>query len=76
VFVTTSLGISLFPADGTHAEALLKNADVAMYRAKQSGRNRFQVFSTVELVSALRKKNAQVSGDRQPNTGASASAAT
>ena len=39
VFVTTSLGISLFPADATQPEALLKNADAAMYRAKSQGRD-------------------------------------
>jgi diguanylate cyclase (GGDEF)-like protein len=39
VFVTTSLGYSLFPADATQPEALLKNADAAMYRAKSQGRD-------------------------------------
>jgi diguanylate cyclase (GGDEF)-like protein len=39
VFVTTSLGISLFPADSTEPEGLLKNADAAMYRAKAQGRD-------------------------------------
>jgi diguanylate cyclase (GGDEF)-like protein len=39
VFVTTSLGISLFPADASQPEALLKNADAAMYRAKAQGRD-------------------------------------
>ncbi len=39
VFVTTSLGISLYPADATHPEGLLKNADAAMYRAKAQGRD-------------------------------------
>jgi diguanylate cyclase (GGDEF)-like protein len=39
VFVTTSLGISLYPADATHAEGLLKSADAAMYRAKAQGRD-------------------------------------
>lgn len=39
VFVTTSLGISLFPDDGDDPEGLLKNADAAMYRAKSQGRD-------------------------------------
>ena len=39
VFVTTSLGISLFPADATQPEGLLKSADAAMYRAKAQGRD-------------------------------------
>jgi len=39
VFVTTSLGISLYPADATQPEGLLKSADAAMYRAKAQGRD-------------------------------------
>ena len=45
VVVTSSIGISTYPADGTDADSLLRNADVAMYRAKDSGRNRFQFFT-------------------------------
>ncbi|WP_020674742.1 two-component system response regulator [Geopsychrobacter electrodiphilus] len=44
VFVTTSIGISLFPEDGQDAELLLKNADIAMYDAKDKGRNSFQFY--------------------------------
>ena len=39
-----SVGISLFPADGGDGEALLRNADAAMYRAKELGRNRFHFY--------------------------------
>jgi diguanylate cyclase (GGDEF)-like protein/PAS domain S-box-containing protein len=46
VFVTGSIGISVFPNDGTDARTLLKNADVAMYRAKDSGKNTFQFFAS------------------------------
>ncbi|MDX9710215.1 MAG: GGDEF domain-containing protein, partial [Trichloromonas sp.] len=39
--VTTSIGISIFPRDGSDAETLIKRADDAMFRAKQQGRNLF-----------------------------------
>jgi diguanylate cyclase (GGDEF)-like protein len=45
MFVTSSIGISLFPGDGHDAETLLKNADVAMYRAKEHGRNGYQFYT-------------------------------
>jgi diguanylate cyclase (GGDEF)-like protein len=44
VYVSGSVGISLYPADGMQPETLLKNADMAMYRAKQSGRNAYQFY--------------------------------
>jgi len=46
--VTASAGLSLFPSDGTDLETLLKNADTAMYRAKELGRNTFR-FYTAEM---------------------------
>ena len=42
--VTTSIGISVYPADGLDAETLLKSADTAMYYAKEKGRNNYQFF--------------------------------
>lgn len=44
-FVTTSIGISLYPDDGKDVETLLKNADIAMYRAKEEGKNTYQFFT-------------------------------
>jgi diguanylate cyclase (GGDEF)-like protein len=44
LFVTASIGISIYPTDGETAETLLKHADTAMYRAKDLGRNHFQLY--------------------------------
>ncbi|MGA7588991.1 MAG: EAL domain-containing protein, partial [Candidatus Sulfotelmatobacter sp.] len=43
--ITCSLGISVFPEHGTNSETLIKNADAAMYFAKESGRNNFRFFT-------------------------------
>jgi diguanylate cyclase (GGDEF)-like protein len=44
-YVTASIGITVFPADGIDAESLLKNADMAMYRVKESTRNAYGFFT-------------------------------
>ncbi|HTO88697.1 MAG TPA: EAL domain-containing protein [Thermoanaerobaculia bacterium] len=48
--ITASIGVASYPADGEDAETLLRNADTAMYRAKELGRNNFQLC-TPELTS-------------------------
>ena len=54
-FTTTSIGISLFPEDGTDAEALIKNADTAMYQAKELGRDNYQLFNAHVNAKALQR---------------------
>jgi len=54
-FVGGSMGISLYPKDGDDPETLLKNADTAMYRAKDAGRNRFQ-FYTADMNTRVVKR--------------------
>jgi diguanylate cyclase (GGDEF)-like protein len=44
IFASCSIGVSVYPNDGTDAGNLLKNADTAMYTAKRGGRNRFQLY--------------------------------
>ncbi|PSB40211.1 diguanylate cyclase, partial [filamentous cyanobacterium Phorm 6] len=44
VSVTTSIGISLYPIDGQESDILVKNADAAMYRAKEFGKNQYQFY--------------------------------
>ena len=46
IYTSASLGISLYPADAPDAESLLKHADIAMYKAKESGRDGYQLFSS------------------------------
>jgi diguanylate cyclase (GGDEF)-like protein/PAS domain S-box-containing protein len=61
--VTCSIGVSVFPSDGHDAETLLRNADSAMYKAKELGRNNFEYFAAemnmhathrLELLTSLR----------------------
>jgi diguanylate cyclase (GGDEF)-like protein/PAS domain S-box-containing protein len=55
LFLTTSIGIALFPSDGDTAETLLANADHAMYRAKDAGRNSYQMFTPAMNSRALER---------------------
>jgi diguanylate cyclase (GGDEF)-like protein len=55
LFVTGSAGVSLFPEDGSTAETLIKHADTAMYRAKEQGRDGYQLYTPVMSVSALER---------------------
>lgn len=64
ITITPSIGISLYPTDGEDVETLIKHADTAMYRAKEQGRNNFQLYvqgmssqlsNRLELENSLRK---------------------
>lgn len=55
LFVTASVGVALYPNDGADADTLLKNADIAMYRAKEGGRNTFQFF-TAEMNQKISRR--------------------
>ena len=64
IFITASMGISLYPSDGDSAETLVKNADIAMYAAKEQGRNNYQfytpamntiIFERTTLENSIRK---------------------
>ena len=58
--VTTSIGISVYPADGQDAESLIKNADTAMYCAKEKGRNNYQFFESDMNVRAVERQIIEV----------------
>ncbi|WP_052452045.1 bifunctional diguanylate cyclase/phosphodiesterase [Noviherbaspirillum autotrophicum] len=45
-FLTCSMGIAVYPTDGTDAETLIKHADIAMYSAKETGRDNFQFYTS------------------------------
>lgn len=77
VFASTSIGITLYPNDGITVNQLIKNADTAMYHAKERGRNNFQYFSNsmnqkvldeLEMETNLRQalKNNEFSLNYQP----------
>lgn len=55
VFITASIGITVFPPDGEDGDTLLKNADTAMYHAKDQGKNNYQFF-TPSMNAAVTKR--------------------
>ncbi|MCR4301108.1 MAG: EAL domain-containing protein [Sulfuricaulis sp.] len=55
LFVTASMGITLYPFDDRSAQELLRNADVAMYRAKDSGKNNYQ-FYVAEMTAKVSER--------------------
>ncbi len=61
LFCSCSIGVSVFPNDGSDASSLLKNADTAMYTAKGSGRNRFQLYDAA--MNAMAEERLQLETD-------------
>ena len=57
VFVTASIGITLYPHDGMDVDTLVSNADMAMYQAKKRGRNTFKLFTPAMNVEVMRRVN-------------------
>jgi diguanylate cyclase (GGDEF)-like protein/PAS domain S-box-containing protein len=55
--VTTSIGVSVYPEDGWDAETLIKNADTAMYQAKENGRQSYQFFKSAMNVRAVERQS-------------------
>jgi diguanylate cyclase (GGDEF)-like protein/PAS domain S-box-containing protein len=54
--IGASIGISVYPSDGNDAEALIKSADMAMYQAKERGRNNFQFFKAEMNLKAVERQ--------------------
>lgn len=55
VFITASVGVALYPQDAKDAEALMKSAELAMYRVKDSGRNAYQLY-TAEMQTRVSER--------------------
>jgi diguanylate cyclase (GGDEF)-like protein len=59
--LTASIGVSVYPDDGEDAETLIKNADTAMYQAKENGRQSYQFFKSVMNVRAVERQSIEES---------------
>lgn len=59
--ITCSMGLAIYPIDGKHANTLLMNADVAMYRAKELGRNNYQFYAS-EMNTRIHENNLMQEG--------------
>jgi diguanylate cyclase (GGDEF)-like protein/PAS domain S-box-containing protein len=55
LFITASMGVSLYPDDGHNPDSLVKNADTAMYRAKDQGRDNYQLYTAAMNATALER---------------------
>ena len=58
LLITASVGIAVYPADGADADTLIRNADMAMYSAKEQGRNRYHSATSVMDAAELEEQGA------------------
>jgi predicted signal transduction protein with EAL and GGDEF domain len=61
LFMTPSIGVSIYPNDGETAEELLKNADAAMYRAKEQGKNNCRFYSSAMHLNVMERLELETS---------------
>jgi len=61
IHVTTSIGVSIYPSDGMDAETLIKNADTAMYQAKENGRQTYKFFTQAMNAKAVERQSIEES---------------
>jgi diguanylate cyclase (GGDEF)-like protein/PAS domain S-box-containing protein len=61
LYITTSIGVSVYPDDGLDAETLIKNADTAVYQAKENGRQNYQFFKPAMNARAVERQSIEQS---------------
>ncbi|MEO8598978.1 MAG: EAL domain-containing protein [bacterium] len=61
LYISVSIGISIYPDDGLDAETLIKNADIAMYCAKENGRDNYKFFEQIMNVEAVQRQSIEAS---------------
>ena len=54
LFITTSIGISIYPESGDDTATLMRNADLALYLAEKAGNNKFQIFSPTANIATYK----------------------
>src|SRR5260370_23782007 len=64
LYVTASIGVSVYPDDGLDAETLIKNADTAMYQSKDNGRQNYKFFKPAIKVRAVARQS--IEGSLRP----------